>query len=207
MIKLRGNGRERRVAGWILLSVLCVCAADTAARKDSVPDVPKRMVLTTPDGREILLKDNSVWDAIDGKEMVVDKDFTVPLRDGRFVLISADGTWGFVNKELRYAEDIISVENIVAVGSGQSIDVNAATSAAQKQALDKAVIKARDAVKKIKITPARLRNCVERVEKDVDVDEQFVNGRGWTVTVTLTLDKGSILAVTGCAMDSTDSVR
>jgi hypothetical protein len=178
-------------------------AAGDQAKKDKAASIPKRMILTTLDGKDILLKEDNTWEPEGGREMIVDKDFTTPLPDGRFVLINADGTWGFVTKEVQYAEDMLLVDRVSAKGSGQSIDVNAATNAARKQAFDNAALKAREAMRNIKINSKKIRQCIDMVEKDVESEENFVKGRGWAVSVTVTLDKGSLLAVVDCARDTT----
>jgi hypothetical protein len=189
------------VSGWNAFA-----AEDAASKEKAKPaGAPRRMVLNTPDGKNILLKEDNTWEPDGNKEMIVEKDFTVPLNDGRFVLITADGTWGFVGKEVQYAEDMLTIDKVVARGTGQSIDVNAATNAAGRQALDNAVLKTRDALKKIKVDTKKIRECIERVEKDMSTDEQFAKGKGWTVTVTMTLDKGSLLAVVDCARDTTSA--
>jgi hypothetical protein len=184
------------------MTTCSVFAADGTPEKKSGKDIPKRMVLSTPDGRDILLKEDNTWEPEGGREMIVDKDFTVPLNDGRFVMITADGSWAFVNKELQYADDMLIVDRVVAKGTGRSIDVNAAANAARKQAMDNAAAKTREAVRNIKVNGKKIRGCIEQVEKEVESEESFVKGSGWTVNVTVTLDKGSLLAVVGCARDT-----
>ena len=39
---------------------------------------------------------------------------------------------------------------------------------------------------------------MRRVEKDVDSEESFTKGKGWSVKTLIILDKGSILAVLDC---------
>jgi|GEM_PF-2369091 len=202
----------------LFCGLTCVCAAvsildvfaadkDTAAARQQRREPPKQMLLSTPDGKEIMLKEDNIWEPAGKAEMNVEKDFTVPLNDGRIVLIGADGTWGFVNKEVQYAEDMLTTDKVVARGTGQSVDVTAATNAATRQAMENAVLKTRDAVRKIKVNTKKIRECIERVEKDVDSQEQFVQGKGWTVNVSITLDKGSLLAVVDCAQDSASAAK
>ncbi len=176
----------------LVLSVLAMAAAE------------KQMILTTPHGDELRLDEDNTWVPARNTEVFFERDFTVQLTDGRYVLINTDGTWGFVTQELVYAEDLIMTTKVVGKGLSTSADVVSATQSAQKKAMESAVSNTRSALQKIKrVNQKKLRECVEAVEKDVDTQEQFARGKGWTVQVLITLDKGSLLAVTECARDST----
>jgi hypothetical protein len=158
------------------------------------------MSLTTLKGEEIILRPDNIWVPAKGQEILVEKDFTVPISGGRFVLINADGTWGFVKEELVYAEDLITTTKVVAKGTASNVDVTIATEAAKKKAFSAAVTKTKSAISKIKkIDYKRVEDCVLNVEKDVEQQENFKKGKGWTVIVMITLDKGSLLAVVDCA--------
>jgi hypothetical protein len=159
------------------------------------------MILTTPDGKEIKLLEDNIWQPVGNRELIIEKDFTVKITDGRIVLINADGTWGFVDSEVQYAEDMLVVDKVVGKGHAKNVDVTMATNAATKQALDNAVEKTRNAIRKIKVTSKKVRECVERVEKDIDTQESFYQGQGWVVDVLITLDKGSLIAVVDCARE------
>jgi hypothetical protein len=174
----------------------------------------KEMVLTTLDGTDLLLKDDSTWVYKSGKKIDVKEDFTVPVDGGKFVLIAADGTWGFVKKEIKKTKELIPIDTVIGKGRSVNIDVAVATLMAQKEALAQVVVKTKNALRNIKTDDKRIADCVKRVEKDIDKKETFVKGTGWDVAVVITLDRGSLLAVADCAMkdqsgksDSTAKVR
>lgn len=160
----------------------------------------KEMVLTTLEGTDLLLKDDSTWVYKSGKKINVEGDFTVPIDGGRYVLIAADGTWGFVNKEIKKEKELIPTDTVIGKGRAVNIDVAVATALAQKEALSNAVAKTKYALRNVKPDDKKLPDCVKRVEKDVDKKEVFNKGTGWDVTVVITLDRGSILAVADCSM-------
>ncbi|MBD3392039.1 MAG: hypothetical protein GF418_08195 [Chitinivibrionales bacterium] len=164
----------------------------------------KKMVLITTEGDELQLFQNNTWMPVKGQEILYEKDFTVPLPDGRHVLINVDGTWGFVTEELLYAEDLLTTKKVVGKGRATHIDVNIATDKAKKKAFDNTVVKAKNALRKMKkIDYKQVPDCIKRVEKDIEVSEQFAKSSGWTVQVLITLDEGSLLAVVECAHDTT----
>jgi hypothetical protein len=78
-------------------------------------------------------------------------------------------------------------------------DVAVATAQAQKQALDQAVARMKIALKNMKIDPAKIADCIKRVEKQVDKNDNFKKDIGWEVSVSMKLDRGSIFAVAECA--------
>jgi len=160
----------------------------------------KDMVLTTLEGTDLILKDDSTWVYKSGKPIDVKEDFTVPVDGGKFVLIAADGTWGFVKHEVKKEKELIPADTVIAKGHAVHIDLATATARAQKDALSQAVTKMTYALRNVKIDPKKLADCVKRVEKDVDKKENFNKATGWDVTVVLTLDRGSILAVADCSM-------
>lgn len=160
----------------------------------------KDMVLTTPDGMDIILKDDSTWVFKNGQKGEVEGDFTVPVTGGKIVLIAADGTWGFVKEEIKKEREIIPTDSVIGKGHGVHGDVAVANAMAQKEALAQVVGKMRIALKNVKIDQSKFADCVRRVEKDVDKQEEFKKGTGWVVSIKMTLDRGSILAVAECAM-------
>jgi hypothetical protein len=160
----------------------------------------KEMVLTTLDGTDLLLKDDSTWVYKSGKPINVESDFTVPVDGGKFILIAADGTWGFVKKEIKKEKELIPTDTVKGKGHAVHIDVAVAGALAQKEALSTVVARMKYALRNVKIDDKKLVDCVKRVEKDVDKKEDFKKGVGWDVTVVITCDRGSILAVADCAM-------
>jgi hypothetical protein len=80
------------------------------------------------------------------------------------------------------------------------MDYATASNQAQKQALAQVGTKMRGALKKVKVDPKKIDDCIRRVEKDVDKKEEFKKGVGWDVAISMVLDRGSILAVADCAM-------
>jgi hypothetical protein len=73
-----------------------------------------------------------------------------------------------------------------------------ASAIAMKNAVGNATNKLKAAIKNKKLNYTKLQDCVKRVEKDVDSEENFTKGKGWSVTTNIVLDKGSILAVLDC---------
>lgn len=164
----------------------------------------KEMVLTTLEGTDLLLKDDSTWVYKSGKQIEDAEDFTVPVDGGKFVLIAADGTWGFVKKEIKKEKELIPADSVIGKGHAVHIDVAVATNRAQKEAIASVVTKMTYALRYVKIDPKKLSDCVKRVEKDVDKKETFIKGTGWDVAIVITLDRGSILAVADCSMKDSE---
>jgi hypothetical protein len=180
--------------------VICVGCGFLFA-KDTIA---KDMVMTTLDGTKIVLHADNTWVLQNGKRAEYEKDFTVPVGNGKIVLVATDGTWGYVEKEIKDEEKLIKVDSIVGNGHSVNRDVMAATAEAQKQALNQTMTKMRNALKQLDIVPAKLEDCVKRVEKDVNKKEDFKQGVGWDVSVRMALDRGSIFAVADCAKKSED---
>ncbi|HUI92477.1 MAG TPA: hypothetical protein VLX68_09550 [Chitinivibrionales bacterium] len=164
----------------------------------------KEMVLTTLDGVKIVLKEDNTWVLQSGKAPSFERDFTVPVNGGKYVLIAMDGTWGFVEKELVHQEDQVRADSIVGNGHSVNKDVMAANAEAQKQALSQVTTKMRNALAKLKIDQKLLGDCIKRAEKDVTKKEDFKQGLGWDVSIRMFVDRGSILAVADCAMAKED---
>ena len=178
----------------MMVCIMCVSVCICFAGEDTL------MTLTTLTGEELTLRADGIWVPAHGQEVLFEKDFTVPISGGRFVLINTDGTWGFVKEELLYAEDLITTTKITSKGIVSNIDVTVATEKAKNKAFAGAVSKAKNAIKKIKkIDYKKVEECVRAVEKEVDVQETHSKSKGWTVQVLITLDKGSLLAVVECA--------
>jgi hypothetical protein len=174
---------------------ICICCSLLIA---------KEMILTTLDGIKIALKEDNTWVLQSGKAPSFERDFTVPVSGGKYVLIAMDGTWGFVEKELVYQEDQVRTDSIVGNGHSVNKDVMAANAEAQKQALGQVTTKMRNALAKLKIDQKLLSDCIKRAEKDVTKKEDFKQGVGWEVTIRIFVDRGSILAVADCAMKKED---
>jgi len=162
----------------------------------------KEMVLTTLEGEKIVLHDDNTWALQNGKRADFDKDFTVPVANGKVVLIATDGTWGYVEKEIKDEEKLIKVDSVTGNGHSVNRDVMAATAEAQKQALNQIMTKMKNALRQLDIAPKKLEDCVKRVEKEVDKKEDFKEKVGWDVSVKVVLDRGSIYAVADCAKKS-----
>ncbi len=146
-----------------------------------------------------MLKDDNTWVYENGKPSEIEKDFTVPVSNGKIILIGTDGTWGYVEKEIKDEEKLIKTDSVVGTGHSVNRDINAATADAQKQALRQAVSKMKNALHQLEIDDSKLEDCVKRVEKQVDKKEDFKQGTGWDVNIRMVLDKGSIFAVADCA--------
>lgn len=181
---------------FVLVVSCCFLFAKDAVQKD--------MIMTTLEGIKIVLHPDNTWALADGKRADFDKDFTVPVSNGKIVLVATDGTWGYVEKEIKDEEKLVKVDSIVSAGHSVNRDIMAATAEAQKQALGQTMTKIRNALKQLDINQAKLEDCVKRVEKDVNKKEDFKQGVGWDVTIKMTLDKGSIFAVAECAKKTGD---
>jgi hypothetical protein len=180
-----------------LFIMTCILCGALSAK----PPVPKDMILTTADGKmDILLKEDSTWVIQRGGSGEIEEDFTVPVSGGKIVLISTDGTWGYVSKEIKKEREIIPADSVTARGHAVNSDVAVANALAEKEALSQAVARMKITLKNVKIDQKQLAGCVKRVEKDVDKKEEFKKGVGWEVTIRMKLDRGSILAVADCAM-------
>ncbi len=156
------------------------------------------MVLTTPDGVNIVLHDDNTWDFEDRNSEDITEDIDITLGDNRIILITPDYEWRFVKKSDLKKKNVIPVKNVTATGMGKSIDLAQALATASKAALDKVTYKLKISLKNKKLKNDKLKDCIRRVEKDVDTTEVFTKGRGWSVKIAILLDKGSILAVLDC---------
>lgn len=162
--------------------------------------VKKDMILTTLDGVDLLLRADNTWEVQGGKNIDFEKDFTVPVSGGKIVLISMDGTWGYVKEEIQDEEVLVPATSISGKGHAVSKDVAVASAKAEKQALDQVNTRMKRALSKLKIDQKKMADCVRRVEKDVDKKDVFKKGVGWDVSIVINLDRGSILAVADCSM-------
>jgi hypothetical protein len=163
------------------------------------------MELKTLDGTRILLYEDSTWQFKDPKHQEIEKDFTVPLGGGRIVLISKDQRWGFVDREIVYESDILVFDSVAAKGHSVNMDLNTATNAAQKQALQEATAKTKAALKKFKIDPLKVADCVKNGEKIVDKKEDFKKGTGWDVSIAILINKSGLLSISDCAKKPQDT--
>jgi hypothetical protein len=162
----------------------------------------KDMILTTLEGVKIVLHEDNTWVLESGKRADYEKDFTVPVSGGKVVLVATDGTWGYVEKEIKDEEKLIKVDSVVGTGHSVNRDIVAATAAAQKQAMGQTMTKMKNALRQLDIVQSKLEDCVKRVEKVVDKKEDFKQAVGWDVTIRMVLDRGSIFAVADCAKKS-----
>jgi hypothetical protein len=160
----------------------------------------KDMILTTLQGEEIVLKEDNTWVYKNGKRNELEENFTVPVSGGKIVLIAADGSWGYVDKEIIPERVLIPADSVTGKATVTSVDVAVATNKAQKQAMDQVIARMRVALKKVKLDQTKFVDCVKRAEKDVDKKEDFKKGAGWTVSISIKCDRGSILAIADCAM-------
>jgi hypothetical protein len=163
------------------------------------------MELKTPDGLIILLNPDSTWEFKDGIQKEIERDFTVPVGGGKIVLISQNQKWGFVEKEIVYESDLLSLDSISAKGHSVNPDLVTATNAAQKQALQEATTKTKSALKKFKIDPLKITDCVKNTGKSVDKKEDFKKGSGWDVSVTILINKDGLLSIADCAKKVQDT--
>lgn len=161
---------------------------------------PKDLILTTLDGVDVVLHADNTWELQGGKNIQFEKDFTVPVSGGKIVLIAMDGTWSYVDKEIQDENALIPTQTVNGAGHAVHMDYSTASGQAQKQALAQVGAKMRTALKKVKIDLKKLDDCIRRVEKEVDKKEEFKKGIGWDVSISMVLDRGSILAVAECAM-------
>ena len=179
-----------------LFALLLVCAFSSSL-------FAKEMDLTTPEGVKIILHEDNAWEYKKGLALEPPKeDKTVELGDGRIILLKADYSWGFTDKATLAAIVKITIDSVEAKGVGKHADVAVATKTATDKCYATLVERVKAGCNK-KMTTAKLADCIKRVEKDEDKQENFVKGVGWTVDMTMKLDRGSINAVIACALDTT----
>ena len=163
----------------------------------TVPSLAGDMTLVQG-GENLILHDDNTWVFENKNAEELEEDFEITLDDDRIIRISAEGTWRFVEKSELKAKDVLPVNHISAKGTAQHQVLSEASAVAMKNAVNKATTKLKAAIKTKKLNFNRLQDCVRRVEKDVDSEESFTKGKGWSVTTQIILDKGSILAVLDC---------
>lgn len=149
-------------------------------------------------GENLILHDDNSWEFENKNAEELEENFEITLDDNRIIFVSVDGTWRFVEKSELKARDVLPVNHISAKGTARHVVLSEASGVAMKNAVSKATKKLKAAIKTKKLNFNRLQDCVRRVEKDVDSEESFTKGKGWSVTTQIILDKGSILAVLDC---------
>ena len=171
------------VSAAVIMFSSCVClSAKTAAP-------PASMEVTTPEGTAIILNPDSTWHFKSGKQEGIDKDFTVPLRNGKIIKIAQDQTWSFVKEEIVSGNQALPCDSVTGKGHCVNADVTAATNAAQKQAMQDLTTKIKLALAKFKLDPKKLPDCIQNVQKDVVKKEDFKKGAGWELSVLVTVNK------------------
>jgi hypothetical protein len=183
----------------VIMLGYCMCfSAKTVSR-------PVNMELTTPDGTAIILNPDSTWNFKSGKQEAIDKDFTVPLRNGKIIKIAQDQTWSFVKEEIVSGNQALPCDSVLAKGHCINADVTAATDVAQKQAMQDLSVKIKLVLIKFKIDLGKLPDCIKNVQKNVEKKEDFKKGVGWEITVLVTVNKSGLLALSDCAKKTIDS--
>jgi len=147
---------------------------------------------------EIVLHDDESWSFVDQNADDFKESFNITLNDNRIIRISTDYTWRFVAKNELNSIEFVTTKNVTAKGNATHLVLAEANARAMNNAVKKASAKLKASVKNRKLNLANLTDCVKRVEKDVDTQESFVKGKGWSVKVDIALDQGSILAVLDC---------
>jgi hypothetical protein len=164
----------------------------------------KDMALTTPEGLQIILHEDNSWEFKKGPSATPLKDdASVELYDGRIIMLRTDYSWGFIDKTTLANILKVTIDSVSAKGVGKNIDVAKATKAAYSICWESIAGKIRGGVNK-RLPQTKLLDCIKRVEKDEDKQENFVKGVGWTVNLAMKLDRGSINAVIECALDTTE---
>jgi hypothetical protein len=166
---------------------------------------PTEMELTTPDGMAIILKPDSTWSFKNNNQESVENDFTVPVNNGKIIKISHDQTWSFVKKEIIPENKILACDSVSGKGHSINPDINTATDAAQKQAMQEISTKVKIALKNIKIDAKKLPDCIKDAHKDVSKNEDFKKNTGWEVSVLVKIDKTGLMAISDCAKKSADT--
>ncbi|MGB7567725.1 MAG: hypothetical protein WBM07_07690 [Chitinivibrionales bacterium] len=187
------------ISAFLVMLGYCMCvSAKTVSH-------PVSMELTTPDGTAIILNPDSTWSFKNGKQEPIDKDFTVPLRNGKIIKIAQDQTWSYVKEEIVNVTQVLASDSVTGKGHCVNADVTAATDVAQKQALQDLTAKIKLALGKIKSDPKKLPDCIKEVQKNVVKNEDFKKGIGWEITVLVTVNKSGLLALSDCAKKTIDS--
>ncbi len=178
------------------LFVIIIFISSSYARVDTIVNTDMTLVHS---GKNIVLHDDNTWEIENDKNAEIEKDVTVYLNDNRIVLIKTDYSWCFADKTLLAKREELAIKNVSSKGTAQHAVLSEASAIAMKNAVEKATKKLKASIKRKKLDFNKLKDCVRRVEKDVDSEETFTKGKGWSVVVNLTLDKGSVLAVLDCA--------
>lgn len=166
------------------------------------PVPAKDMALTTPEGVQIILHDDNAWEYKKGPSLEPPKeDVTVEINDGRIIMLRTDYSWGFIDRTTLANILKVTIDSVSAKGVGKNVDVAKATKTAYDICWESVAGKIRAGVNK-RLPQAKLMDCIRRVEKDEDKQENFVKGEGWTISLSMKLDRGSINAVIECALDT-----
>lgn len=158
-------------------------------------------------GNNIILHDDNTWDFEDRNAPDIREPFNITLYDNRIIWISPDYTWRFVDKKELSKKEFIIVKTVTAKGTATHLVLSEATAIAMKSAVNKATKKLKASIKNRKLNFNKLLDCVRRVEKDEDTEEKFTKGKGWSVSTTIILDKGSILAVLDCEEEKKEAKK
>ncbi|MBN1982262.1 MAG: hypothetical protein JW795_12080 [Chitinivibrionales bacterium] len=157
------------------------------------------------DGITLILHDDNSWDFQNKESPEFKDDFTVTLNDNRTVKIMGNHAWQFLSKSELNQKENITLHTVNVQGTSTHPGLADATELATRKAVQNAIKKIRASLPNQKFNLKKLENCIRRVEKEVSQTENFVQGKGWTVALDMTLDKGSLLAVLDCEseVDST----
>lgn len=156
------------------------------------------MTLIMDNNQAVILHEDNTWEFKDRNLPDLTKDVYLGLSDNRTIKVGADYTWKFVGAAELSSNENIAPDSVSASGTGNHIGLPEAKAIALKNAVEKATGKFQAAVKQKKLNYTKLKECISRVEKEVDYEQNFATGKGWSVSARVLLDKGSILAVLEC---------
>jgi hypothetical protein len=156
------------------------------------------MTLIMDNNQAVILHEDNTWEFKDRNLPDLTKDVYLGLNDNRTIKVGADYSWKFVGAAELSSNENIAPDSVSAKGSANHIGLPEAKAIALNNAVEKATGKFQTAVKQKKLDYKKLKECIRRVEKDIDYEQNFVTGRGWSVSAKVLLDKGSILAVLEC---------
>jgi hypothetical protein len=153
------------------------------------------MYLTLDSGVEIALHADYTWSIrsnAEGKEIHTRK---VELDDGRTLLISKDGGWGFAGDGASRTKGV-SVSTMYAIGVARRSALPEASAAAMIEASRRLALQIQPIASDPEVDPAIIMRCIDNADKDVNTAEEKTEG--WRVTVKLTLEEGGIEQVMRC---------
>jgi hypothetical protein len=153
---------------------------------------------TTDRGITVVLKSDSTWEyKAEGKE-AISQDVIEELGDGRILILRADGTWGFMEKNARTKTIMLGLKSVEASAISINKEHDVALKAAVQEVLDKLARKINTPLYKGQKSQQKIIDCIKEGAKDFTPVEKFTEAKTWQVTIEVKMYQDQIVDVADC---------